>query len=213
MPILKHKPRHIMLRRQRLKHILRRGNSFALSAARGSRQSQVREQHHAKLLGRIDVESLSSQLEDALAYPLQFHAEPLRESIQHALVDAHASVFHAKQNRRQRQGRYRDTRAPPASCPLPLSAGRNQAHGMAAVFAAAGREARRCLPVPCSHIGECLRSMRRIQRVGKQHGVVYSAPAGFNSQPTQQRTCSASFQSCDTFGEPLHPPAIREIPA
>ena len=63
----------------------------------------MRKKHLAKLLGRVDVEAPSGQLEDALADALKLDGEALRKSVEHAGVDAHAGLLHAEENRRKRQ--------------------------------------------------------------------------------------------------------------
>ncbi len=59
MPVFQHQPRHFMLLRQLLQHILRRRDGLAFAATHRRRQPQMREQHHAQLLRRIDVEPLA----------------------------------------------------------------------------------------------------------------------------------------------------------
>ncbi len=62
------------------------------------------EEHHAKLLGRIDVEPLPGQLEDALADARQLATESRPKGRSSAArVDADAGLLHAIEHGRQRQ--------------------------------------------------------------------------------------------------------------
>ena len=79
MAVFQHQARNIMLFGQLLQHVLRGGDGFALAADDWRGQSQMREKHHAKLLGRIDVEALAGQLENALADALELDGESLRK--------------------------------------------------------------------------------------------------------------------------------------
>ena len=92
-----------MLLRKIFQHILRGGDGLAFAAAGRGGQAQIGEEHFAELLGRVDVEAPSGQLEDALADALQLDGEALGEAVEHAEIDAHAGLLHAEEDRRERQ--------------------------------------------------------------------------------------------------------------
>ena len=81
-----------MLLGEHLEHILRRGDGLGFAASRRGRQSQVREQHEAELLGRIDVETLAGQLEDSLADARQLAANRV-ESLPSTSVSMRTPAF------------------------------------------------------------------------------------------------------------------------
>ena len=103
MPVLEHQARHFVLLGKEFQHILRGGDGFALAAAGRGGQAKIGEQNHAKLFGRVDVEALAGQLEDALADAVKFAAESLRKPAQRSCVDAHAGLLHAIEHGRERQ--------------------------------------------------------------------------------------------------------------
>ena len=67
MAVFEDQARNFVVLREQFQHILRCGNGFSFAAAGRGGQAEIGEEHHAELLGRIDVEALARQLEDALA--------------------------------------------------------------------------------------------------------------------------------------------------
>ena len=95
--------RNFVLFRKIFQHILRGGDGLAFAAAGRRGQAEMREEHLAKLLGRVDVEAAAGQLEDLLADALQLDGEALGKPVEDAEIDAHAGLLHAEENRRKRQ--------------------------------------------------------------------------------------------------------------
>ena len=179
VPVFEHQARHFVLLGQVLQHVLRGGNSLALAAARRRGQSQMRKQHLAKLLRRIDIEPPSGQRKDALAHALQLRREPLRQPVQHAQIDAHAGLLHAEQNRRQRQI---DLLIHALHARLFRFIPQRRRQRMNRRRARRQRR-RRGLSMARGHIGQRLRGVRGIERIGEQHRVVHRAAQ--RSRPAQ----------------------------
>ena len=137
----------------------------------GRGEAEIGEEHLAELLGRVDVEAPPRKLEDALAYAVQLHCEAFGEAVENAKIDAHAGLLHAVENRRERQVDLAVDALDACFFRLREQRGNQRMNGRRA----RGQRGRRGLPVARRHIGQRLRGVRRIQRVGEQHGVVHRA--------------------------------------
>ena len=150
--------------RQIFQHILRRGDGLSLAPAGRRWQMQIREEHLAKLLGRVDVETPPSQLEDLLAHAGQLEGKALRKPVQHAQIDAHPGLLHAKEHRRKLQI-HRVNLLQTSLFHLGLQR-RNQRPDRRR---SRRQRSRRSLRVARRHVGQRLRRVRWIQRVREQH--------------------------------------------
>src|SRR5579872_3977114 len=171
MAKLKHEAGHIVLFGKLLQHVLCGGYDFALATNVGRWQAQMGEEHLAELLWRIDVEASACQFKDMFAYALQFDGEALRERIEGSEVDAHSSLFHAKENGSKRQ----------------IDIGIDVRHSRVLGLVPQNRKQRfdgcccgcqcrrRSLPVTCCYICQRLRRMCRVDRVREQHCVIDGA--------------------------------------
>ncbi len=74
-----------------------------LPRAGGAGRAKFCEENDAELLGRVDVEALAGQLEDALADACQFPAELFRKAAQRSCVDADSGFLHAIEHGRERE--------------------------------------------------------------------------------------------------------------
>ena len=134
----------------------------------------------AELLGRVDVEALPSKLEDAFAHACQLGAEPLRKAAEHSFIDAHAGPLHAIKHRRKRQ------------IDLAIDAIDRGLFNLCAKIwnqrmnrrSFGGNRIRRRGAMARGDVGQRLRGVGWIQRVGKQHEVVDCA-AQIDTQPAE----------------------------
>src|ERR1700733_4722845 len=103
MPELEHEARNLAGLGEVFKYVLRGRDGLALAILHGHGETQVLEEHFAKLLGRVDVEPAAGQTVDALADAFEFLPESRGKTIKDRRIDPDAILFHAKQYRRERQ--------------------------------------------------------------------------------------------------------------
>ena len=180
MPEFQHQPRNLVLFRQVFQHILRRGDGLSLATTGRCGQVQIRKQHLAKLLGRVDVEAPPSQLEDLLADAGHLYRKTPREPVQHAQIDAHPGLLHAEENRRKLQIHCVNL-LQAALFNFGLQCGNERPNRRSP----RRERGRRSLRVARRHVGQRLRGVRWIQRIREQHRVVHR-PAQRNSLRSQQ---------------------------
>ena len=167
---------------------------MVLPRARRGGQAQIGEENDAELLGRIDVEALAGQLEDALADACQLAAEPLRKSAQRSCVDADAGFLHAVEHGREREVDFGVDARDAWLFGFFAQSGNERMNG----GGGGGQGRRRRLVVARGDVGQGLRGVRGVERVGEQHACRRLGRA--ESTPMSPRTCRASFQSWTRLG-------------
>ncbi len=165
--------------------------AFAFAAGCGRGQAHVRKENFAKLLGRVDVEAASGEREDALADALDLKTEALGEAVEHADVDADAGLFHAEEHGRERQIDLAVDALDAGFLSFFEKCGTKRADGSGG----SGLRGGRGLVVARGYVGESLRGVGGIERVGEQHGVIHCAAQG-NPRVHQEDAAPTSSRGC-----------------
>ena len=169
MTIFENELRDLVFLCEKLEDVLRGRERLVLAAAWG-RAAQFCEEDYAELLGRVDIEAMTGDFENVFADAIHFSANR-SERPPNAVVSMRTPAFPCDRARAREADRFRRRRLRLRLYRLPREGGDECMNRSGS----GGQRGRRRLAVACSDVGERLRGVSGVERVGEQHGVVYWA--------------------------------------